>query len=513
MICKDMKYTALYWALRYVEINEDVHEKDYNGFKVTIKAEEQLALLGNRDLSLTAHKDFVVLELVDRLLTEGFTIENIDFSQSEYDVVLNCDDGAKIGFICAEWDDYKTMTPPEKGVLYSSRLVSGLLEYEYKNNSGHSLPLCFNLSSRRCILNNHTGNEKIVEINDDCTSIAACTFWDNSYIEEVILPDSLEEIGGDCFYHCKNLRKLTIPKNVKVMGNNPFAGCPNLKLENTSPYFTLVDGVLYDRDMTTLIYYPINDTRTSFTVPDGVRCLGKHCFFGCNNLRHITIPASVTKFENNPFSGCEQLEIDNYSLHYHIENGVIYNRYRTEIIGCFNGTKAECITLPDGLKSINRNAFWNCKGIEKIIIPRSVTRIGYNPFAGCENLIIDGENGNFIFKDGFVYDKDGSHLLCATDRAVGRNCRIPDNVTHINRGVFSGCVSLEKIDFNKVTYIDKSSFTNCISLTELYIPDAVTYIGEWAFAYCINLKKTSIKQGTVIDKNAFNSCPVEIEWR
>ncbi len=200
-------------------------------------------------------------------------------------------------------------------------------------------------------------------------------------------------------------------------------------------------------------------------------------------------------------------------MHYHIENGVIYNKYRTEVIGCLNGTKADTIRLSNGLKAINRNSFWNCKGIREIIIPSSVTRIGYNPFAGCENMLIEGENGNFIFESGFVFDKNCTHLLCATDKAVGKCYRVPDSVTHINRGVFSGCVSLEVIDFNKVTYIDKSSFTNCKSLKEVYVPDAVTYIGEWAFAYCKNLKKVSINKNTVVDKNAFNECPVEIEWR
>ena len=122
-------------------------------------------------------------------------------------------------------------------------------------------------------------------------------------------------------------------------------------------------------------------------------------------------------------------------------------------------------------------------------------------------------NPNFCVKNGIVFDKPRTHLLCATDRAVGEKYRVPEGVTHINRGVFSGCPSLREIDFGGVTCIDKSSFTNCTGLTELYIPDAVTYIGEWAFSYCTNLRKISINQKTFVDKNAFNECPVSIEWR
>ena len=115
--------------------------------------------------------------------------------------------------------------------------------------------------------------------------------------------------------------------------------------------------------------------------------------------------------------------------------------------------------------------------------------------------------------NGVVYDEEMSHMLCATDIMIGKKFYVPDGVTHINRGVFSGCESLETIDLNKILYIDKSSFTNCKGLTSLVVPDSVKYIGEWAFSYCVNLTYISINKKTYVDKNAFNECPVKIEWR
>jgi hypothetical protein len=96
---------------------------------------------------------------------------------------------------------------------------------------------------------------------------------------------------------------------------------------------------------------------------------------------------------------------------------------------------------------------------------------------------------------------------------VGKSYRVPDSVKIINRGVFSGCKDLEKINLNNVTYIDKSAFTNCTSLKEVYIPDCVTYIGEWAFSYCTGMEIISINKKTFVDKNAFNECPAKIIWR
>ena len=65
-------------------------------------------------------------------------------------------------------------------------------------------------------------------------------------------------MSGDTFYNCTNLEKVNIPFSCKFMGNNPFAGCPKIKVINESPYFNLVDGVLYNKDFTRLIYYPIS---------------------------------------------------------------------------------------------------------------------------------------------------------------------------------------------------------------------------------------------------------------
>lgn len=523
MIAKDMKYTALYWALRFVETELDIHIKNYGGYCVTVYADRQEVDFGDRVFhegrySLLRHKDFVVLELVDRLLSSGYCPEDIQVTD---DAVLLAK-GEPVR--CEAWEDYSAEKAQvgDHETLYTSRLVSGLLEYKGVKNgvifgSGANPPICkatadYLIDGDELV--QYKGTDEIVTVPEGIVSIGASAFWNNTRVKEVILPNSLERLGGDCFYYCTNLEKVCIPKQVSIMGNNPFAGCPKLTLRNESPHFLLEDGVLYDRDQTNLIYYPIKDIRREFAVPEGVICLGKHCFYACDNLEKITVPESVIRFENNPFSGCTKLKLESKTPYYIVEDGVIYNRFKTTIIGCLNGSQIDCLTVPESVTLISRNSFWNCKGVRKIILTKNIDRIGYNPFAGCENLLIENkDNPIFFVENGIVLDKTRTHLLCATDRAVGEKYRVPEGVTHINRGVFSGCQSLKEIDFNGVTYIDKSSFTNCTGLTELYIPDAVTYIGEWAFSYCTNLRKISINKKTFVDKNAFNECPVSIEWR
>ena len=531
MISMDMKYTALYWALRYEETALDVHTKNYNGYKITIYAEKQYVDFGkkikcNGKYPLTSHKSFVVLECIDRLLNEGYTPEQIVLDET-YDIIID----GNIAINCIAWGDYGRIDFKERGyveteIVYTSRLVSGLLEYKGSySQAGYVEEFGFGVKGKTNILADsnfeivgdelvrYKGKEAIVQVPEGIVSIGASAFWNNTYIKEVLLPNTLERIGGDCFYYCTNLEKVTIPSRVNIMGNNPFAGCPKLDLSNESSDFCIENGVLFDKVKSIVIYYPICKPDTKYTIPNTVKCIGKHCFFMCDNLEKITIQEGVIKLENNPFSGCTKLSVENHSSNYHFDNGVIYNKYKTAIVGCLNGSIIEKLTIPESVTSINRNAFWNCKGIKKIVISKNITRIGYNPFAGCENLILESESDDIVALDGVLYDKTATNMLCATNASVGAEFVVPDSVSIINRGVFSGCIDLKTIDLNKVTCIDKSSFTNCTSLTEIYIPDSVTYIGEWAFAYCSSLKKVSVSRNTKIDKNAFNECPVQIEWR
>ena len=551
-ISMDMKYTALYWALRFVENELDVHVKDYSGYKIIINAEKQsvsygqgIKVLGEELSFLKRHKDFVILECVDRLLLKGYKPADIvlDGRENRPDIILS----ENIEIYCEQWGkDYlsaaKSFNPvKDRSILYTSRLVSGLLEY--KNiikvacdiyNYGlfePEVPLySLSLQKAKAVIIEQTsdiddyelfedeliaykGKSKIVRVPEGITTIGASAFWNNTYVEEIVLPQSLKRLGGDCFYYCTNLKAVNIPSEVWIMGNNPFAGCPDLEITNESPYFILENGVLYNRDKTNLIHYTIRKTDKEFVVPDGVTCLGKHCFFACDTLEKITVAKSVIRFENNPFSGCTKLMVVNKSPYYHFENGVIYNKFKTTIIGCLNGSQIDRLVIPETVTLISRNSFWNCKGVKSILITKNVDRIGYNPFAGAENLLLESESPLFIAEDGIIYDCEKTHMLCATNRAVGSVFRVPDGITHINRGVFSGCSDLEKIDLNGVTYIDKSSFTCCTSLREVYIPDSVTYIGEWVFSYCKNLSFIFISKKTFIDKNAFNECPARIIWR
>ena len=530
-LSKNMKYTALYWAMRFFEYEQNIFVKDYKtGTKIEIYADEQQVYInGQLSFELNTHESFVKLECIDRLLSLGYVLNDIHMDNDLFRFK-----GYNIKFIV--WDKSLSQKQAnDKDVQYKSRLVSGVLEYQSKiYDSGewfdyglfeeknkeislrkkdvvHYDNLNFIFDENRIM--RYIGKEKVVVVPNGVEEIESSAFWDNQYIEEVVLPPTLKNMGGDTFYYCKNLRKINIPASVISMGNNPFAGCPLITIQNDSPNFILEGGVLYSADKQTLIYCSIRGNETEYVIPEGVKIIGKHAFYLCDRFEKITLPKSLQKMENNPFSGCSKLALINHSKAYHIQDDVIYNGFRTAVIGTLNKIKSKRLEILSGVKSINRNSFWNCKGIETIVFPESLEDIGYNPFVECSNIHFESKSSHFKVVNGVLYNKDCSKIICYPAWKASGVVNIPDSVITLERGAFSGCKDMTEINLHNVNIINKSCFTNCVSLEHVYCSDLITYIGEWAFAYCKNLHFVSVRSDVIIDNNAFSNCNPNIEYR
>ena len=527
-LSKNMKYTALYWAMRFYEYAPDLYRKEYkNGTCVEIDAVRQTALIGKTKLSMNTHESFVVLELLDRLFSLGYTQNDIHVA------------GTRLKFrnfavYCYVWDDAIDYPVSDGEITYKSRLVSGVLEYQSKirfdgknydygafekydsfrfsvrKRNQFSSPDFIYCENR---LMKYIGKEKVVAIPDGTEAIESSAFWDNQFIEEVVIPDTVVNLGGDTFYNCRNLQTISIPRNVRFMGNNPFAGCPRLKLKNQSPYFVYENGILYNQEKDCIIYCSIIGGEAELTITEGVKIIGKHAFYLCDRFEKIALPSSLLKMENNPFSGCSKLKLICKSSAYNVKDDVIYNRYNTAVVGVLNKIKAARLVIPEGVKTINRNSFWNCAGIQTIVLPKTLEDIGYNPFVGCSNIRFESHSPLFKVKDDILFNKDCSKLICCPAWKATGEVYLPDSVITLERGAFSGCDRMTAIHLHNVNVINKSCFTNCTALQKVHCSDLITYIGEWAFAYCCSLNEISVGKDTIIDNNAFSNVSPEITVR
>ena len=183
--------------------------------------------------------------------------------------------------------------------------------------------------------------------------------------------------------------------------------------------------------------------------------------------------------------------------------------------------RISAISLPDGLTSISRYAFYGISSMTEISIPTTVTDIGEHAFENCSGLVsVSIPEGVTEISNNLFYDCTGLTAVTipstvnSIDEWAFYGCSslesvvIPTGVTVIPSRAFSGCTSLASISLPEgLTTIEDSSFMLC-AMTDIVIPSTVTSIGDYAFANCPNLTGFTIPEGvSVINSGLFSNCP------
>ena len=156
------------------------------------------------------------------------------------------------------------------------------------------------------------------------------------------------------------------------------------------------------------------------------------------------------------------------------------------------------IIIVDGVAGIGCSAFYECKNLEKISIPKSVKFIEGHAFSGCRNL-------KFVsIPNGMQNINGGTFRDCSSLESIN----IPHTVKSIGNCAFEGCSSLVNVTIpNSVEYISPYAFRNCSSLVNVTIPNSVTSIGSGVFAGCSSLVNVTIPNSvTFIGSEVFAGC-------
>ena len=345
-----------------------------------------------------------------------------------------------------------------------------------------------------------------VTVPDSVTSIGSGAFRNCNRLGEIVIEGNVTSIGQYTFDGCTSLVSVTIPDSVTSIGYGAFDGCSSLTsivvAEGNTAYCS-VDGVLFSKDMKTLLQYPAGRSDDSYIILDSVTSIGRRAFDGCTSLVSVTIPNSVTSIGPSAFSRCISLAsvtipdsvtfIDSYAFYGCIAFVSIILPDSVTSIGDYAFsvcTSLASVTIPDSVISIGDCAFRDCTRLEEIVIGNSVTSIGDYAFCKCKSLI------SIILPDSVTSIGQFAFYGCTSLASV----TIPDSVISIGSWAFDECTSLVSVVIgNSVTSLDRDAFSGCTGLREITIPISVNAVGSNsypAFRGCTNIEKVTFTPGT-----------------
>lgn len=371
-------------------------------------------------------------------------------------------------------------------------------------------------------------NITAITLSEGVKNIGESAFGSCSSITKITIPDSVTSIGDRAFNGCSALKNITLSDGITNIGYQAFyntgyynADGEESNWENNTLYIgnylievdaqKLNNGILNGEIPSEYIIKPGTKTiadmaftdckgyieykdfencvgLTSIKLPDGMVNIGNGVFDGCTKLASIEIPKSVKNIGNSAFSGCISLTGINVSENntaYCSENGVLYNKAKTEIMRFPCQKTDTSFTIPNGVTGIANGAFENCRNLTGITIPKGAKSIGDDVFSNCEGLT---------------------------------SITIPDSVTSIGSSAFYECIALTSAVIpNTVTSIGNNAFLNRNKLKDVYydgsaedwiaISKGENYsIADDIITYCAGIKITPSDDGKIV-VNPTNTVP------
>ena len=196
-------------------------------------------------------------------------------------------------------------------------------------------------------------------------------------LQKITLPANTSVIEENSFENCTALTILRFSPDTKEI--NPSAGCSSLsslEVPSGSPYFKDIDGVLYNKDATSLIWFPESITNKKFEVPSSVQNIGAFAFRNCH-LQQVILPSSVINIGKGAFTA---------SL---IESIIIPDEVATIPYGCFQLCKQlVSVTLGVNTSYVSEYCFDQCQSLQFLKVKANLfpPYCLENTFGGAEFL-------------------------------------------------------------------------------------------------------------------------------
>ena len=238
------------------------------------------------------------------------------------------------------------------------------------------------------------------------TAIRNSTFYYESSLNSVSIPNTVTSIGSSAFEGSSTLKVVNIPHSVTYIGAKAFYKCEGLetvKADNIESWCKMEIG----QDASPLVY-------------------ARHLFFGNIEVKDLNIPSSVTSICGRAFHGYKGLS---------------------------------SVTFNSSVTSIGDYAFYGCTELTTVNMPNSISEMGDYAFAACSALT------SLNLSESLTAVSQGCFYGCSKLSIVS----IPNSAISIGNDAFKGCATLKKVYIgNGLTKIGMTAFSNCSDLTDVY---------------------------------------------
>lgn len=234
-----------------------------------------------------------------------------------------------------------------------------------------------------------------ITIPSSVTSIGTSTFANCIALNTINISNGVASIGQSAFYNCQSLSSIYIPKSITSIGSSAFSICSsmtNINVEASNPSYNSIDGVLFDKTITTLIQYPIGKNESTYLIPSSVTTIGNFAFEGCSFIDSINIPNNIVSICRMAFHACDSLNV---------------------------------VNIGSGVTTIEEGAFFECYSLTAINVNR--------------------DNSKYSSKEGVLYDKTGTALVLYPIKNTMTSYTIADSVTLICQWAFHKCIYLSAL--------------------------------------------------------------------
>lgn len=396
----------------------------------------------------------------------------------------------------------------------------------------------------------YTGTETALALPESCNGesykISSTAFNSCNFIKSIVIPEAVEEIEFGALQPCTSLEEITIP----------YAG----KSESTEAetHFGYIFGAKDHSENADFV-----PTTLSTITINGCEKINYAAFYGCTNIKNLTIAESVTTIDFNAFQGCNNIEsltlpfignkkdvLENSNLG-HIFGSATNNssvpktlKSLTLTSSSFIGESAlaythiESIKIPDTVTSIYKSAFESCRELKSIVIPITVASVGSLAFNMCYDIDIyfeavkgntdlayqwnikSGNNiheviwgyNNVTSNNEYDYVVRGENVILTKYKGNDTRVTVPtviDGYKVINfarafdENKKIACVTIPDI----ITEIPDYAFFSCSNLKEVNVASSLTHIGSCAFTNCTSLTYIpNLNNITYLGNYAFKNC-------